>query len=71
MSAIEFGFAVGANNEDPLFAQLSQQMSQEPECASVSPMQIICVEEEALFTCEICKYLCDGVEEKQSLLVRL
>src|SRR5262249_21634873 len=69
--AIELRIAIGADDERAPFAQLSQQMSEEPERAAVGPVQVVRVKEQSLFTGEILKHLRDGVEEKQPFLMRL
>src|SRR5215211_1255482 len=51
--AIELGFAIGAEDEYTLVAQLSQQMAQEPQRAAIGPMQVVSVEEQRLFSCNV------------------
>src|SRR5262245_3285355 len=71
VSAIELRLAIGADDQCTFFAQLSQQMSEEPERAVIGPVQVVNIEEQSLFTGEMSKYLRDSVEEKQPFLVRL
>src|SRR5262245_18279325 len=68
--AIQFCIAIGAEDEHSFLAQLSEQMSKEPDCTAVGPMQVVRIEEQTLFAREMREHLRDSIEEKQPLLMR-
>ena len=45
MSSIQFGFAIASDDQRPLVPHLPQQMAQQPEGATVSPMEIVGIKE--------------------------
>src|SRR5262249_36167087 len=71
VGAIELRIAIGADDDSASLAQVSQQVSEEPERAAVGPVQVVRVKEQSPFTGERLKHLRNGVEEKQPFLMRL
>ncbi len=51
--AIEFSFAIRAEDEHALVTQLSQQVAQQPEGAAIGPVQVVSVEEQRLTSCDV------------------
>src|SRR6185369_12203095 len=70
MRAVEFGFAISADDQDALVAQLAQQVAQQPERAAIGPVQIVGVEQQRLPSRDVGKDLRDCIEKQQPFFVR-
>src|SRR5688500_1677275 len=70
MGAIEFRFSISADDEYAFVSQPAQQVAQQPEGATIGPVQIVGVEQQRLAARDIGEDLGDGVEEQQTFFVR-
>src|SRR5688572_8656069 len=70
MRAIEFRLSIRADEQHPLIAQLTEQMTQKPERATIRPVQVVCVQQKRLSSGDVGKHVRDGVEKEQTLFMR-
>src|ERR1043165_3404463 len=70
MRAVEFGFAIRADDQHAFGAQLTQQVTEQPERAAIRPVQVVGVKQQRLAAGDVGEYLDHVVEKQQALFVR-